>query len=419
LILKDFSLTAAVFRTETRSALRDRHVVVYSLVLPIFLYPVMLLLFGQVMQYRAGALERQTARIAWEGEEASTRLFAELRKDPRFEIVRQESGEEAVAEGTLDAFLRVHSADDRGPAIEAFFDLSSDRSLTARERLRERWEETRRALLRERAAAYGATEAVLSVLAVREENIASPEAMGRYVLSLLLPMILVIMLSMGAMYPAIDVLVGERERRTLESLLASGAPRASLVAGKFLSVLAASLAALLVNLASMILTLRHQAGLFGGEGEFSIGVPWSAIPVILGGGLLLGAFFSASMILVASPARTFKEGQGYLTPFYILSLLPAVAGASPGVEFGPFTALIPLTNATLLLRSALVGSFPPLPTAITLLSLLLYLFAVLLAAEKILGREGVVQGRVRGTGQLRLALRPARAIAGRRDRWRR
>ncbi|MFH1681800.1 MAG: ABC transporter permease subunit [Candidatus Eisenbacteria bacterium] len=411
---KNLSLTATVFLTEIRSAVRDRHVVVYSLVLPIFLYPVMLLVFAQAIQYRKGALERQTSRVAWEGEEVFPRLFAEILQDGRFETVSAENGERAVAAGEIDALVRVRALEGNGPGIEAFFDFSSDRSTTARDRLRERWEEVRSALLRERAAGYGATEELLRVLAVREENVASPEAMGRFILSLLLPMILVIMLSMGAMYPAIDVLVGERERGTLESLLAAGAPRASVVAGKFLSVLAASLAALLVNLASMILTLRHQASLFGGEGELSIGVPWSAIPVILGGGLLLGAFFSASMILISSSARTFKEGQGYLTPFYILSLVPAVVGASPGIDFGPLTALIPLTNVTLLFRSALVGRFPPAPIAVTLLSLLTYLIAVLYLAERVLGREDLVRGRGTGrSGRLRLALRPSRGGIGR------
>lgn len=401
---QDFRLTATVLGAELRSAVRDRHVVIYSLVLPIFLYPALFWLLGQGIQYRSGALERQTSRVAWEGEELLPEFFEAVRSDPLVEEAPAGGAPEDVASGALDAYLRVLPAE-AGPArLEAHYDLSSDRSVTTRRRIRDRWEEHSRAVLRDGVRAYGGTEAALEVLDVREQNVASPETMGRFLLSLLLPMILVIMLAMGAMYPAIDVLVGEKERRTMETLLAAGVPRASLVAGKFLSVLAASLAALLANLASMLLTLKHQVSLFGGEEDLSIGIPWSAIPVILVGGLLVGAFFSASMILVASSARTFKEGQGYLTPFYLLCMLPAVVGSSPGIQLGPLTALVPLLNATLVFRSALVGRFEPVLMALALVSLFAYLLLVLHLASRILGREALFLGDGRGGGFRRMLI---------------
>jgi sodium transport system permease protein len=404
--LKDFSLTGTVLLTELRSAVRDRHVVVYSLVLPIFLYPLLIWLLAQGAQYRSGALERQTSRLGWEGEDLLPGLFDRVRSDPRFEISAA-AAETDVPAGLLDGFVRVRSDAAGAPSIEAVFDLSTDRSKTTRDRLREIWDSYRRTMMEEQASAFGASEALLGVIEIREVNVASPEEMGRFLLSLLLPMILVIMLAMGAMYPAIDVLVGEKERRTMESLLAAGAPRASFVAGKFLAVLAGSIAALLANLASMLLTLSHQASFFGEGEELSVAVPWSAIPAILGGGLLLGAFFSASMVLLASSARTFKEGQGYVTPFYILCLVPAVAGSSMGVEFTPLTALIPLMNGTLLFRSALLGDFPPAPIAITLLSLLVYLLAVLFLAERMLGSEALFLG-----GKGRMGFRRLRTARG-------
>ncbi|MFH1278782.1 MAG: ABC transporter permease subunit [Candidatus Eisenbacteria bacterium] len=385
--LRDLSLTGTVFLTELRSALRDRHVVVYSLLLPIFLYPALIWFFSQGYQYRMGALEKQISRVAWEGEGNLPLLFDRLRADARFEVAPGPAGEDGVGTGSLDAFLRATEDGRGGPRIEALFDLSRDRSRTTRDRLEEVWGALRRELREKGLGDYGATDATLAVFSIQEDNVASPEEMGRFLLALILPMILVIMLSMGAMYPAIDVLVGEKERGTLEGLLAAGAPRASLVAGKFLVVLTASFAALTANLTSMVFTIRHQASLFGGAEELSIGVPWSAIPVVLAGGLLLGAFFAASMILIASFARTFKEGQGYLTPFYLICLVPAIGGSVPSLEFTNATALIPLTNVTLLFRAALLGRIPASPALLTFLSLALYLAAALGLAQRVMGRE--------------------------------
>lgn len=399
--LRDLSLTGTVFLTEIRSALRDRHVVIYSLLLPVFLYPALIWFFSQGYQYRMGALEKQISRVAWEGEENLPVLFDRLRADARFDIggAAAGGGEGRVGTGELDAYLLGVRGENGEPRIEAVLDLSRDRSKTTRERLEEVWTALRREMREERLGDFGATDGTLTVFSIREENVASPEEMGRFLLALILPMILVIMLSMGAMYPAIDVLVGEKERGTLEGLLAAGAPRASLVAGKFLVVLAASFAALTANLASMIFTIRHQASLFGGADELTIGVPWSAIPVVLAGGLLLGAFFAASMILIASFARTFKEGQGYLTPFYLVCLVPAIGGSVPSLDFTAATALIPLTNVTLLFRSALLGRYPAVPVLLTFLSLSLYLAAALGLAQRVMGREefflggGVKRGR--------------------------
>jgi len=402
--IRDFSLAGIVFRAELRSATRDRHTLIYSLVLPFFLYPALIWFMFQGMQYREGALEKQVSRIAWEGEENLPVLFERILADERFEPVETDDPRTAVIEGELDVFLSVRPAEEGETEIEALLDLSRDRSLTTRDRLAGLWDPLRDEMLRERLAASGGTPATVEVINLREENVASAEEMGRFLLSLILPLTLVLMLSMGAMYPAIDVLVGEKERGTLEGLLAAGTPRASIVAGKFLAVLTAAICALVANLASMLIAMKHLTGLLSSGGKsFAIAIPWGSIPVILLGGILLGAFYGASMILISSFARTFKEGQGYLSPFFLICMVPAIAGTVPTVEFGPLTALIPLTNVTLLFRSALVGSFPPLPVAIVFLSLGAYLVLVLGLAQRVLGREDFFLGSPVRRRRFRLA----------------
>ena len=55
-------------------------------------------------------------------------------------------------------------------------------------------------------------------------------------LSALVPLILILMTITGAVYPAIDLTAGERERGTLEMFVASPVPRMQLLFGKYAAV---------------------------------------------------------------------------------------------------------------------------------------------------------------------------------------
>src|SRR5207245_1989939 len=86
----------------------------------------------------------------------------------------------------------------------------------------------------------------------------------RTVLDLLVrvfPFMLVMWSSAGALYPAVDLCAGEKERGTMETLLISPASREEIVLGKFLTIWVFSAATALLNLASMGLTTWQ----FGGQ----------------------------------------------------------------------------------------------------------------------------------------------------------
>src|ERR1044071_3189005 len=110
-------------------------------------------------------------------------------------------------------------------------------------------------------------------------SVASKTKVGGYVLSKVLPLIVVIMTMLGAFYPAIDITAGERERGTLETLLASPVRRFDLMAGKVLAV--ATLAALtgILNIASMSITVAEGARL-SGAGE-ALSIPWTRAALTL------------------------------------------------------------------------------------------------------------------------------------------
>jgi sodium transport system permease protein len=112
---------------------------------------------------------------------------------------------------------------------------------------------------------------------------------------------------------------------------------------------------------------------------------------------LLAALAAAGMMVFASFARTFKEGQSQITPFYMLAFLPMLLLQSPGVRLDARTALIPVANVMLLVRGAIDGTLAWHATAVTVLASLVFIAALIALAVFVLRFEDVVVGSYQGS----------------------
>jgi len=160
------------------------------------------------------------------------------------------------------------------------------------------------------------------------------------------PFVLVMWALAGALYPAIDLCAGEKERGTMETLLISPASREEIVWGKFLTIWVFSTATALLNLLSMALT----AWQFSGIGQATTGFRplalfWAVLLL-----LPLSAFFSAVCLAIGAYARSSKEGQYYLMPLFLGTLPLVCLTLAPGVELNPFYSMVPVTGVALLLQ---------------------------------------------------------------------
>jgi sodium transport system permease protein len=96
-------------------------------------------------------------------------------------------------------------------------------------------------------------------------------------------------------------------------------------------------------------------------------------------------------------ARTFKEGQAMISPFYLLVVLPAVFLQTPGLKFSFPLALVPVVNLTLVVREAIGGVFHWPQIGVTLAVSMLLIAACLRLAAFILQFEDVVMGSYSGS----------------------
>src|SRR5262249_48204768 len=116
----------------------------------------------------------------------------------------------------------------------------------------------------------------------------------------LVPLVLILMTMTGAVYPAIDLTAGERERGTMEILAAAPIPRVTVLLAKYIAVLTVALLTALANIGSMAVTL-HVTGL--GEALFGGSFAFPVLLQVLALLVLFASFFSAVLLAVTSFAR--------------------------------------------------------------------------------------------------------------------
>ena len=378
---------------ELRETLRDRRTLAVMVLFPLVVYPVVSLATVQVLSARVGRTEKMPARVAVAGPRAGAdalrgRLAAAHHDGrPDFELSPATAPATAVEvrADRLDAVVALQAPAAAGgppPAI-ILFDETKERSRTARDRL----EEALRAAAPNCAAAY----------AVSAEGVAPKAAMGGYLLSKVLPLIIVVMVLVGAFHPAIDITAGERERGTLETTLSAPIPRAALMTGKVVAV--ATLAALsgFLNLASMSITVLEGAKLAGAGAGVSL--PWvnaatAALLVIPAAAFL----FASVMVALGALARSFKEAQTLLTPVYFLCMAPSLLAALGDFELGGVAAFIPGIGVTLLARDMIAGHASVAVTLAVLASSAAYGAAALALACRLYDSERLLGSDDAGLG---------------------
>ncbi|MCB9556650.1 MAG: CPBP family intramembrane metalloprotease [Deltaproteobacteria bacterium] len=406
------SAIRVVFFKELLETVRDRRTLAVMILLPLALYPLVGIGFSELIATQRQQADQQVSRVGLAGPE-----WHELRRfllDQPLLGISDGANAEAIRQGRIDAVLqlprRPEGETERPLTIELLFNASLDRSLIARDRLRDALKAFSKRLAEQRLAARRLPATLLRPLAVADRDLATKRARGQRLIAVITPTLVVLMVLIGAFYPAIDLTAGEKERGTLETLLAAPVPRLSLVLGKFLVVSTVATLTGLFNLLSLGLTVALGFGPAFAKAGVGLPSAWSFLAVAAA--LIPTAmFFSSLMIAVAAVARSFKEAQTFLTPVYLVCVVPALVAQVPGVELGWGTALLPALNIALLCRELISGQVVLGPALLAALSATGYALIALLIAARIYNSERLLFGgrRTRLANGRQLAPEPSQA----------
>jgi sodium transport system permease protein len=251
--------------------------------------------------------------------------------------------------------------DEARPQVELAYRESDERSRLAVRRLYGILAGWRQHLREVRVSRRGLSATTADPLEIVDPERSKPadEIVAEGLLGLLVrifPFLLVMWSLAGALYPAVDLCAGEKERGTMETLLISPASREEIVWGKFLTIWVFSAATALLNLASMGSTTWHFSGILTHEVLRPMAIFWCVVLA-----LPLSAFFSAISLAIGAYARSSKEGQYYLMPLFLVTMPLVFLTLAPGVELNPFYSLVPVTGVALLMQRLMTTTLDKVP----------------------------------------------------------
>ncbi|MAE67900.1 MAG: hypothetical protein CMJ18_26905 [Phycisphaeraceae bacterium] len=356
-----------IVRKELLETLRDKRTLIAMIVIPVLLYPLLIILVVQVATVQQSKIDQATSRVA-PGAGAAPEIHAWLDALEQVEVVLSGNPGRDLREGHIDAIVRAgpDALDalnaDGSAEVSIEYDGTEMRSREAMERIREGLGLRAREMIEARLADKGLSPQYIRPIEIESKNIASAQKKTGSLLGRALPMMMILMLGVGAFYPAVDLTAGEKERGTFETLLSTPTSKMEIVCGKFLTIFCLSMLTGLLNLGSMTLSLvftLSQATVEAGQGDaFNLSllqVSPSNVALILVLLVPLALFICSVMMSIALLARDFKEAQNFVTPFFILIMLPGLFAGVPGVELTRTTMFIPIANVALLCKQLLIG----------------------------------------------------------------
>jgi len=361
-----------VYLKELLELSRDRKTLMFVILLPLAIFPVIFLVMGLVAATVSKDLEKQEHQYVIVNADRAPAFAEKLFYHKNFKKLESDLTDptQLIAAIRADKFALavIIPADyDEKSTLwqqsqwQLIYNSSSQVDIIGR-KIRELVDEYSESIQQARLASVGvagdAVKAVLKPVEIKKVSTAEQredigEKLGGLIAYLLVPLCL-----MGCVTPALDIGAGEKERGTLETLLICPVERSALVLGKFLTVITAGILTALIMIVS-----------FGGWGYVAgsmMGVDLVAklmsslgvldLVLILLMLLPLTMIFGSIVLAMSIYAHSFKEAQGYTGPLFTVIFIPLVIALLPGVELTLKTALIPLTNVSLVIKELVKGT---------------------------------------------------------------
>lgn len=392
-----FKLIKIIYKKEMLDTLRDRRTLISMIIVPLLVFP--LLTFGMIalMEAKTESTRKELQKVVLIGEKYAPKLVSLLKTKNIFQFTEEKDYVSAIKQRQIalavqfsDNFEeKISKVDSAG--IVVYLDEAEFDSRTALEKLNDVLRVYQDNIVSLRLQSRNLDQKLLKPIAITQNNVASKEKMGGFFLSTFLPYLIIVLSLTGAMYPAIDLTAGEKERGTMETILSSPVSHLEITIGKFLTVLTASIITAILSLASMSVTVGFM---FSKMGEMSqemqvVIQPLSLILVLI---MILpvACLFSSLLLSIALFAKSYKEAQSYVTPLMLIVILPAMISMIPGFKLNTMIALVPVVNISLGAKEILMGNFQWGYIGLIFLSNLIYGSFSLFVTKRLFDKEEVL-----------------------------
>ncbi|MDG2366382.1 MAG: ABC transporter permease, partial [Candidatus Marinimicrobia bacterium] len=363
---------------------RDKRTLFMMIAFPLLLMPVMIGSMLKITSSQAKKASLKELRVAFIGEEFAPNLYNAFSNLDKLIILDQipiDSVQSYIQSEYLDAAININPSyqsnlNNNSQAKISIYYKGTDSFGTAKERIQMVLNQFEKNIIKLRLNKLNLKPDVVNAYNIEFNDVASKQERFGKLAGGWLPYVFILFGFMGAMYPALDLGAGEKERGTLETILSSPASRLDIVLGKFIIIMSAAFLTAFLALGGILIGIQQISEIPSDlliliNDIFTI----KTIALIMTLVLPVSAFFSAALLGLSIYAKSFKEAQSIVTPLNIVIIFPAVIGTLPGIELNAITSLIPILNVSLASKDIIAGVMNPVYMTEVYLSL--FGFAVL------------------------------------------
>ncbi|SEH81382.1 sodium transport system permease protein [Rheinheimera pacifica] len=361
-----------VYFKELLELVRDKKTLIFVILLPIFIFPMLFGIVGSVMAFTANKAKQQEHRYVIVNKEQAPEFAEALFYHKNFKQMEVSATTEAqlieaIKQDKIDVAVIIPADNSKKQNQleqvdwKIIYNQSSQYDFMFNyfnEVLQGYTEDLQKRSLKQLDLDERALPAIIKpVKVVKVDSADKRENVGEKI-GAILAYALILLCFSGAAYPAVDIGAGEKERGTLETLLICPISRTALVLGKFMTILTTALLTALITVASLGLWGMVIGGLSKTDAVVDIVQSIAVSDLMLMFLLLLptSAMFAALLLAISIYARTFKEAQNYISPLTIIVLMPLMVAMAPGIELTASTALVPITNIALAIKELMKGT---------------------------------------------------------------
>ena len=408
-----------VYKKELLEILRDKKTLIFSILLPTIIFPVLFFGLFSFVESKEDESKVKELSIAFVNIGEFSELESLFSPDKNFKKVTLESDdyEQEVLNDNVDFILEVPESttlpavSSKQEIINLYYKGSSSLDNISFSRVRDvidAFNTTQRVELGKRFdLSTDNVKAFNKPVEIERKNFASERERVGEIAGPLIAYILIVLAISGAMYPALEIGVGEKERGTLETLLLTPMTKGKIVLAKFAVIFTASFFTVVVTLLSYLFWtyIFSQAGVGPAENPASVtGKETSSLDflsnisgldILLVAVLLvpLTSIFASIMLSASIYAKNMKEAQAYMSPIFMIGFMPVIVAFVPGMELNVKTAMIPITNVALAMKDLVKGTVDYgmimvlLASTVVIAGALLYFTAQFFKKEKVLFRS--------------------------------
>ena len=233
----------------------DRRTLFATFIIPLILYPLLFIGFGSIMSRQTAVLEERGAEIAFAdsvNNHISAAIIAGIKTNKGYNLLPYNQDTQGLYNsGNIQAIVSIgDSITAAGSSVYKVlvsYDSSKERNQLIYRKIKDSVTETKESSIATELSKRDVDPALMELIRVDAIDTSSAQKrLGSY-LGMILPYIMIMMLVAGAATVAGDLVAGEKERRTLETLLVSSAQRNELVLGKYLTVITVAMVNVVVN----------------------------------------------------------------------------------------------------------------------------------------------------------------------------